>query len=88
MIKQLILSIGTKFNMLVQLSDTKVFHKRNNNDDNNMKWGAYSELISVLLDQEVSILLGIILVSGRVIGHEIIIKVVVASQSHEEQTLP
>lgn len=45
------------------------------------------ELPGVLLNQEICILLAIILIPGRVIGHEIVIKVVIAPHAHKKYAL-
>ena len=45
----------------------------------------YGELIGVLLNQEVTELLSVVLVTGREVGHQVIVEIVVASHSNEEQ---
>ena len=45
----------------------------------------HSELLRVLLSQEIGVLLTVILVSGWVVWHEVVVQIVVASHSHEEQ---
>lgn len=45
----------------------------------------YGELICVMLNQEIAELLGTELVTGRKIGHQVIVEIVVAPHSDEEQ---
>ena len=48
---------------------------------------AYSELLSVLLNQKVCKLLPIVLISGVVVGHEVVVEVVVAPHPNEEDAV-
>lgn len=41
-------------------------------------------MLGVLLNQKISVLLAIVLIPGRVIGHEVIVEVVIASHSNKE----
>ena len=45
---------------------------------------SYSELPSVLLNQEISVLLAIVLITGWVIGHKVIVEVVIATHSNKK----
>ena len=45
----------------------------------------YGEMIGVVLNQEISELVGVELVTGREIGHQVVVEIVVASHSNEEQ---
>ena len=42
------------------------------------------ELPSVMLNQEISVLLAIVLISGWVIGHKVVVEVVIAAHSNKE----
>lgn len=44
----------------------------------------YSKLSGVLLNQEISILLGIVPIASVVVGHHVIVQVVIASHPHKE----
>lgn len=46
----------------------------------------YSELLGVALDEEVSVLLGVILIASVEVWHEIIVEVVVAAHTHKKYT--